>query len=125
MTRSENNPPVIEYAPAEGHGEIPFLRQMMWWRSLFGACFWIMIVGLFLWSVLSLAAGVAAIVAAVFTIIYMGRAAWNDVDGSYAAQQVVLAIALTPMFFLGVWIVPALVKSDLIKWRAIEEEQRS
>jgi hypothetical protein len=47
------------------------------------------------------------------------------VDAGYAARQVVLAVILSCVLLLGVWLVPTLVESDLSKWRLVEERRQA
>lgn len=40
--------------------------------------------------------------------------------GPYALRQTALAVALTPLLGLGVWLMPSLVFSDAVKWGVID-----
>jgi hypothetical protein len=121
---AENEPFIVDYARPEVDGDIPFIRPMQLWRSVCGVCFWTVILASFLSPLLALLAGAAAVVTGLIAIIYMGRAALAEVGAGYAARHVVLAVALSIVFLLGVWVVPSLVQSDLIKWRAVEDRNR-
>jgi hypothetical protein len=98
----------------------------MWqWRRVCGWCFWITIAGL-IWSFpLAIGAAGVSIFAGVLTLIYMGRAAEAEAGAGYAARQVTLAAILSIICLMGVWLVPLLVESDLLKWRALEERGRT
>jgi hypothetical protein len=125
MPVPQTGQPVVDYAPAEvGHG-IPFIRPMRRWRSTCGLCFWAAAVGLFIWPPLAFGSAAAAIVCGGLAIWYMGRAARSEVDAGYAARQVVLAVILSCVLLLGVWLVPTLVESDLSKWRLVEERRQA
>ena len=59
--------------------------------------------------------------AAVMTLICLARAANMHAGAGYAARQLVLAVLLTPLLFLGVFLMPVRVRSDLMKWDRVEE----
>ena len=50
----------------------------------------------------------------------MFRAAMQEGTAGYAVGHLFLAIVLFPFFFLGVFAIPFLVRSDIQKWRAHE-----
>ena len=62
-------------------------------------------------------------VCSILTLIYMWKAAAIEAGFRYALRQTVLAVLLTPPLLLGVYLVPILVKSDLLKWRRVEERK--
>ena len=47
----------------------------------------------------------------------MVRAAASEVGMGYALRHLVLALALLPLLFLGIFLVTRLVESDQINWR--------
>jgi hypothetical protein len=129
-------PPVIDYASPEPRDGNAFLRPMMRWRSRCGWCVvaMLLLMGLaMLWPPISflpefLQAGtglclIGMLITSIFTLIYLGRAAMTEVSAGYAARQVILAVLLTPIFLLGVFVMPILVQSDLLKWRRVEERK--
>lgn len=133
MSESEPTPPTIDYAPI-AQDEIPFIRQMLWWRSMCGELLLTTAIVLLLSNVvrrgstpeaaLHLIAFIcygATTLSAIMAIIYMGRAALNEMGAWYAVRHIVLALLLSPFMFIGVWWIPGVVMSDLIKWRAVEE----
>ena len=42
---------------------------------------------------------------------------------SYAVRHICLTVMLMPMLLLGIWMVPVLIKSDLLKWHSIGEDK--
>ena len=117
----QTNHLILDYSPRPVAKEATLLINMRRWHSICGWCFWLTIPALFYYYPLGLGASAATLVAAVFTLIYMGRVAAEEAGTGYAGRQVVLAILLSPLCLLGVWLVPLLVESDLQKWRTIEE----
>lgn len=72
------------------------------------------------------AAGLVGLaVASVMTLVYMTRAAACEVGAGYALRHLLLAIALMPVLFLGVLVVPLMVQSDMIKWRDAADRLRN
>jgi hypothetical protein len=126
----QSDPPIIDYASPPSQEENESLDAMMRWRMAFG-CFILLLICLsvdenksrrleLLMDIAVLACIGGAFVCAIFTLIYMWRAAATEVTVGYAASQVVLAVLLSPILFLGIFLVPALVKSDLLRWRRVE-----
>ena len=116
-TERAGSGPILDYAVSPASDDIPFLPAMRIWRSV---AFWSLLVfiGGALSNRLLAAVGLGALLAAsVMTLLYMTRAATTEVSTSYALRHLFLAIALTPILFLGVFVVPVLVQLDLIKWR--------
>ena len=100
------------------------MSAMRMWRSIAG------------WSLLAFVGGALSIrllaaialggfvAASVMTLIYMTRAAARELGTGYAVRHLLLAVALTPVLLLGIFIVPLLVQSDMIKWREAEGRAR-
>jgi len=126
---STDPPPIIDYESPPPDQKTAFLPVMMRWRSACGWCFLLgvcSIVGGFyldestdLKIAQPLICVAGMLVCSIFTLIYMGKAA-AEVSTGYAARQVVLAILLIPIFLLGIFAMPMMVQSDLLKWRRVE-----
>jgi hypothetical protein len=116
---------VVDYASIDVDDGIPFMRPMWRWRSVCATCFCATIAGLFIWLPIALGAFLATVITGILTLVYLERAARTEVNLAYSMRHLMLAILLCPVFFLGVWLVPVLVHSDLIKWRRVEERNRA
>ena len=119
---------VLEYESPEERDRIPFIGPMRMWRSITG---WALAFALFVPSLftsmelkafvpLALAALALLVVASTLTLYYVTRAAAAEVSVGYAVRHLCLAVALYPVFLLGIFLVPRLVESDMIKWRLAE-----
>ena len=72
------------------------------------------------------AVGVGGFVAAsVMRLVCMTRAAAREVGTGYAVRHLLLAIALTPVLLLGIFLVLLLVQADMIKWRDVATRGRA
>ncbi len=116
---------VVDYASSEADDGIPSMRPMWRWRSVCAYCFCATIAGLFISLPLALGAFLAAVFTAIVTLVYLERAATAEVNLTYSIRHLILAVFLCPVFFLGIWLVPVLVNSDLVKWRRAEERNRA
>jgi hypothetical protein len=121
MPVPQTGQPVLDYASAVSCGSNPYLRPMRDCRTMCGGCVGGVLLGLLLWSPLAVVAGVVALVPAVFTIYFLGRAAAAEVGAGYAARQVAWAPLLYIIFLLGIWVMPLVVEQDLSKRRAGRE----
>lgn len=69
------------------------------------------------WAIYVMFAAAAAFVAATWLMwLFMFLAARRRMGAGYATRQLVLAVLLSPILFMGVFIVPLVVRSDLRKW---------
>jgi hypothetical protein len=130
MSEEPHDSPVLDYAaPAGPNATVPkpetlsLLARMRFWHSV---SVWGLVatVGS---SVLGIpfAGGIVFLFflfAGAMTLTYMTRAAAFEVDRGYAARHLVLALLLFPVVFAGVFVVPLMVNSDVVKWRRAEEE---
>lgn len=109
--------PVVE--PVDGRA---YLKRMRFWRSVTGGCLLLSLFG-FLNVLLAIAPVVGAIVAAVLTLKYLWLAAYIEAGAGYATRHLVLAIILLPWGFFGIFLVPILLESDMLKWHAEEDRE--
>jgi len=93
---------------------------MRFWRAVTGGCLLLSLFG-FLNVLLAIAPLVGAIVAAVLTLKYLWLAAYIEAGAGYAARHFALAIILLPWGFFGIFLVPILLESDMLKWHAEED----
>ncbi len=69
----------------------------------------------------ALALAAVLVAALVSTWYYLFRVGLRHAGLGYALGHLVLSVVLTPLLFLGVVIIPALVRSDLAKWDESEK----
>lgn len=125
MPVGDANHPVLDHASPTKTGEIPFLPAMQLWRSVAVWSLVAFVGGSLLFPPAGAAGLMVLLVASIITLVYMTRAAAREVSAGYALRHLVLAIALMPVFFLGVLIVPLMVQSDMIKWRDMSDRPRA
>ena len=114
--------PVLEYeSPSDADPLPPLLVAMRMWRSRAGLC--AIFTGVAMGALSEGASWWVAIVplcglglTCVLTLIYMTRVAMVAVGVGYAVRQLLLALALSPVLLLGVFLVPRLIESDLMNW---------
>lgn len=87
------------------------------WRRVAAWGFWLTIAGLAFSLPLALVALVALCVGSIGALVYMFRAGASEVGTGYALRHLVLAMALLPLLFLGVFLITRLVEADLVNWR--------
>jgi hypothetical protein len=99
---------------------------MFRWRHACAASFLMIFAGIFLELpiIFILSALAMTLASAILTIYYIGRLAQSQVGTGYAVRHVLLTIMLMPIVFLGIWVVPELIKSDLINSRSSGGNQR-
>jgi hypothetical protein len=123
--------PIIDYAPPDPPADPPFVPAMMRWRSVCGWSFWLGIVSLVAdnyfnvpiplraWPILASISGMS--VGSIMTLIYLAKASCATVGTGYAVRHLILAVALLPVCLLGIFLVPMLVQSDLVKLHRARE----
>ena len=93
------------------------MATMLAWRRFASWCLWLLIPGLLLFWPLGLALFAGLCVCSIGALMYMYRAGASEVGRGYALRQLLLAVILLPVAFLGVFLVTRLVEADLVNWR--------
>lgn len=115
---------ILEYErlvvePVDGRA---YLKRMRCWCSVTGGCLLLSLFG-FINVLLAIAPLIGAIVAAILTLKYLWLAAYIEAGAGYAARHLALAIILLPWGFFGIFLVPILLESDMLKWHAEEDRE--
>ncbi len=101
---------------------IRFIDSMRSWRSIAVWMLPITVIALIEYPPIAFIPLVVLTASTTLTLTYMTRAAANEAGTRYAAMHFLLALALLPVLFLGVFVVTRLVESDLSKWRSDENQ---
>jgi len=99
------------------------LQAMRFWRATAAMGIAAALVGIRFPPVLPILGGALAIAASTLTLFHMTQAAWRAMGRSYALRHLILAIAISPMFFIGVFLVPPLVEVEISRQRQREQQQ--
>jgi hypothetical protein len=116
-----NDQPILNYATPIPEHKFRHIAAMRKWRSYSGWSVCIIIAGFLLYSPLGAGALICLVVTSIMTLGFMTLAARSEVGTAYALRQLTLAVILVPALLIGVFVIPLLVESDLIKWRHGEE----
>ena len=109
--------PAVEAVDVHRH-----FKRMRFWRSVTGGCLALSLFG-FVNILLAVVPLVGAVVSAVLTLKYLWLAGYVEAGAGYATRHLALAIILLPLGFFGIFLVPILLESDMLKWHAEEDRE--
>jgi hypothetical protein len=128
MDKQPNDlPPMLAYATPDIPAVVgdPLLISMCAWRRYTAWGLLACVAGLIVFPLSALVALVFVLFSSVMTLIGMARYAAHNVGRAYAIRHLVLAIILTPILFLGVFLVSRLVQADIERWLAADTNDTS
>jgi len=124
MTDVQQPPAILEYQgpavePVDVHHHF---KRMRFWRAVTGGCLILSAFGFvnILLAVIPLA---GAVVSAMLTLKYLWLTGYVEAGAGYATRHLLLAIILLPWGFFGIFLVPILLESDMLKWHAVEDRE--
>lgn len=110
--------PMLAYATPEIQSVVGdlLLMPMRAWRRYTAWGLLAAFIGGIVWWPMALMALVFVLVACVMTLVTMTRYAAHNFGTAYAVRHLLLAIVLSPILLLGVFLVSRLVQADIERW---------
>jgi hypothetical protein len=116
--------PVLSYAPPKLRDSPNYIARMRFWHSMTAFSFVALIYSAMALPLLVFVAIlVLLLISVVLTLVYMTQAAVREGGTGYAVKHLVVAIVLSPILLLGVFLVPLMVQADVARRRMRGREE--